>query len=58
MISGGLIGIIILGLDIFAVLNVAQSSNDNGKKVLWILLIVLLPVLGLIIWALAGPRQK
>ena len=25
-------------------------------KVLWILLIVLLPVLGLIIWAIAGPR--
>ncbi|MGB1607467.1 MAG: PLDc N-terminal domain-containing protein, partial [Promethearchaeia archaeon] len=25
-------------------------------KILWILLIVLLPVIGLIIWALMGPR--
>ncbi|AZD62255.1 hypothetical protein C4K18_4296 [Pseudomonas chlororaphis subsp. aurantiaca] len=25
-------------------------------KILWVLLIILLPVLGLIIWAIAGPR--
>lgn len=25
-------------------------------KILWVLLIALLPVLGLIIWAIAGPR--
>jgi hypothetical protein len=25
-------------------------------KILWVLLILLLPVLGLIIWAIAGPR--
>ena len=57
MISG-LVGIVILALDIWAILNVVQGKGDNGKKVLWILLIVLLPVLGLVIWALAGPRGK
>jgi hypothetical protein len=52
----GLVGLIILALDIWAVLNVLKSGAEVGIKVLWILLIVLLPVLGLIIWAIAGPR--
>ncbi|MCG8294821.1 MULTISPECIES: PLDc N-terminal domain-containing protein [Pseudomonas] len=52
----GLVGLIILALDIWAILNVLKSSAEVGIKVLWILLIVLLPVLGLIIWAIAGPR--
>ena len=57
MISG-LFGIVILALDIWAVLNVVQSSGDTGKKVAWILLILLLPPIGLIIWGFAGPRQR
>lgn len=52
----GLIGLVILALDIWAILNVIKSSAETGIKILWILLIVLLPVVGLIIWALMGPR--
>ncbi|MFJ4343895.1 PLDc N-terminal domain-containing protein [Pseudomonas sp. NPDC089401] len=52
----GLVGLIILALDIWAILNVIKSSSEVGIKVLWILLIALLPVIGLIIWAIAGPR--
>ncbi|WAH60359.1 PLDc N-terminal domain-containing protein [Pseudomonas silvicola] len=52
----GLIGLIILALDIWAIINVLKSSAEVGMKVLWVLLILLLPVLGLIIWAIAGPR--
>ncbi|WP_213876463.1 PLDc N-terminal domain-containing protein [Pseudomonas sp. dw_358] len=51
-----LVGLIILALDIWAILNVFKSSAEVGMKVLWTLLILLLPVLGLIIWAIAGPR--
>ena len=51
-----LIGLIILALDIWAIINVFRSGAGTGAKVLWILLILLLPVLGLIIWAIAGPR--
>jgi len=54
--GGGLIGLIILALDIWAIVNVVRSSSDTGKKVLWVLLIVVLPVLGLILWGLMGPR--
>lgn len=52
----GLIGLIILALDIWAIINVVKSSAETGIKVLWVLLILLLPVLGLILWALMGPR--
>lgn len=51
-----LVGLIILALDIWAIINVLKSGVGSGPKILWILLILLLPVLGLIIWAIAGPR--
>jgi len=52
----GLIGLIILALDIWAIINVLKSGTSTGMKIVWVLLILLLPVLGLIIWAIAGPR--
>ena len=53
---GGLFGILVLAGDIWAILNIAQSGASNGKKLLWILIVLLLPLLGLIIWFVAGPR--
>lgn len=53
---GGLLSLVILALDIWAIVNVIKSGAETGIKVLWVLLIILLPVLGLIVWALAGPR--
>ena len=52
----GLIGLISLALDIWAIINVLKSGVSTGMKIVWVLLIILLPVLGLIIWAIAGPR--
>ena len=51
-----LVALIIFALDIWAIINVFKSSVGTGMKILWVLLIALLPVLGLIIWAIAGPR--
>lgn len=52
----GLLSLVILALDIWVIINVIKSGAETGIKILWVLLIVFLPVLGLIIWALAGPR--
>ena len=52
----GLIGLLIFIADIWAILNIAQSSSENLKKAIWILIIVFLPVLGLVLWFLFGPR--
>ena len=53
---GGILGLVVLILDIWAIINIAQSGVPVGHKVLWILLVLLLPLVGLIIWALLGPR--
>ena len=52
----GLLGLIVLGLDIWAIVSVVGSAASTGGKVLWILLILVLPILGLLIWLIAGPR--
>jgi succinate dehydrogenase/fumarate reductase cytochrome b subunit len=52
----GLWGVLILAADIWAILNIFQSGASNEKKALWTVLVLLLPVLGLILWYLLGPR--
>ena len=52
-----IIGLIILILDILAVIQVVKSSMDGGKKALWIVLILLLPVIGLILYYLIGRKS-
>ena len=53
---GGLFGLLVLIADVWAIVNVTQSSASTGAKVAWIVLILLLPLLGLLIWLVAGPR--
>jgi len=53
---GGLLGVLILAGDIWAIINIFQSSVSNEKKLLWTLAVVLLPLLGLILWFFLGPR--
>ena len=53
-----IIGLLILIADIFAIIKIAQSSADNVAKILWILGVLVFPVLGLIVWYLAGPGGK
>jgi len=53
----GLWGLVVLACDIWAVINIVQSSASNERKLLWILVVVLLPLLGLILWYFLGPRD-
>jgi hypothetical protein len=53
---GGLFGLIILILNVYAIVKIVQSNAGTGSKVLWIVLILLLPVLGLLLWLLFGPK--
>ena len=53
----GFFGLLIFIADIWAILNIVQSRNSSANKLLWIVLILLLPLLGLIIWWLFGPRE-
>jgi len=55
---GGIFGLLVLAGDIWAIINIFQSSASNEKKLLWILVVVLLPLLGLILWFFLGPRGR
>jgi hypothetical protein len=55
---GGLFGILVLLADVWAILNIFQSSSTLGAKALWIVLVLVLPLLGVIIWYFAGPRGE
>ncbi|MTI52898.1 MAG: hypothetical protein FH757_14845 [Alcanivorax sp.] len=50
-----ILGLIILVLDILAIVKIIQSGASTGEKVLWVILVLVLPVIGLVIWALLGP---
>lgn len=54
---GGLFGLIVLVLNIWALLNVVQSGASTGSKVLWIVVILILPLLGFLGWLIFGPRK-
>lgn len=54
---GGIIGLIILIANVWAIVKTIQSSASTIAKVLWIVLILILPVLGLILWLIAGPKD-
>ncbi|MFC3230170.1 PLDc N-terminal domain-containing protein [Marinibaculum pumilum] len=51
-----LIGILVLIADIYAIVRVVQSGASTLAKVLWILGIIIFPVLGFIVWLIAGPK--
>ncbi len=54
----GIGGLIILIADIYAVVMILQSHAKTVEKLIWVLVIFLLPLIGLIIWYLAGPGKK
>ena len=53
-----IIGLLILIADIYAIVKIVQSSADTIKKLIWIIIILILPIIGLIVWYLMGPGGK
>lgn len=51
----GLCAILVL-LDLWAINSIWRSDNSSDSKALWTALVVLLPVLGLGLWGVLGPR--
>ena len=52
----GILGLIILVLDLWAIISTINSHKSVGKKVLWCLIVILLPILGYLLWLFFGPR--
>lgn len=53
---GGLLGLIWLIIVIWAIVKTAKSSAGPVAKLLWVLILLFFPLVGLIIWLLLGPK--
>jgi len=58
MFSYSIWGLLILVLDIIALVSLLKSGADSGTKILWVVLIVLLPVIGMVLYFLLGPGRR
>ncbi|AEA69108.1 MULTISPECIES: PLD nuclease N-terminal domain-containing protein [Pseudomonas] len=50
------VAVLLLLVDLWAIVSVFRSDKSVGTKAGWALLLIVLPVLGLVIWGVAGPR--
>jgi len=53
-----LIGILVFILDIIAIVSILKSSADGATKILWMLLVILLPFIGMILYFAMGPGRR
>ena len=54
----GFLSVLVLIADVYAIVKTLQSTADTGRKVIWIVIILVLPLLGVILWWLMGPKGK
>jgi hypothetical protein len=55
---GGLFGLLILIADLWAIISILTSRASWLGKGVWVLVIIFLPILGLLVWLVAGPRAR
>lgn len=53
----GIGGLIVLVLDVYAIVKIMGSNASTGAKVGWTVAVLLLPILGVILWFLFGPKS-
>jgi hypothetical protein len=53
----GFFGLLLLIADVWAIVNVVQSAQSTGTKVLWVVVILIFPLFGFLGWLLFGPKS-
>lgn len=54
MLTGGIIGALVLALDIYVIYRILTGGGSPLSKVLWIAIVLIFPILGVILWWLMG----
>jgi hypothetical protein len=52
----GILGLIGLILIVYAIVKTVQSDASTGGKVIWVVLLLVFPVIGFIVWLFFGPK--
>jgi hypothetical protein len=50
--------VLVLLLDIWALISILQGGGTPVEKLIWVIVILLLPLIGFILWYLIGPGSK
>ena len=53
---GGFFGFLLLICVVYAIIKTVQSRAGSGTKVIWVVVLLLLPFLGFILWLVFGPK--
>lgn len=52
-----ILGLIVLILDIVAIVSILQSGLSLAMKAVWVLVVLVLPVIGMILWFVIGNKK-
>ena len=52
----GIFSLIVLIADVYALYNIITSGASTLSKVVWCLVVLILPVVGFLAWLVFGPR--
>jgi hypothetical protein len=50
------VGVVLLLLDLWAINSIWRTTKSSGTKLGWTVLILIFPLIGVVIWGIAGPR--
>ncbi|HET9794285.1 MAG TPA: PLD nuclease N-terminal domain-containing protein [Thermoanaerobaculia bacterium] len=52
----GCASLLVLALDVYSIVQIAESGRSTARKVIWILLVIFFPLGGAILWLLFGKK--
>jgi hypothetical protein len=58
MVGYDLMGVIVLLLAIWALVGILQSGAAPVEKLIWVIVVLVMPLIGFILWYLLGPGSK
>lgn len=53
-----LVGLIVFVLDVWAIASVINSDAERTRKIIWVIVIAVPPMVGFIAWWLMGPKAN
>lgn len=53
-----LLALIHLAIVVYVIVNIVQSSDSTGSKIIWSVIVLVFPFAGVIAWFFLGPRKS
>ncbi|HLD64585.1 MAG TPA: PLDc N-terminal domain-containing protein [Pseudomonas sp.] len=50
-------GLLLVLIELWLIINIVRTDRTTSTKLSWVLIVLLLPLIGMIAWGIAGPRS-